>query len=164
MTEDEKTRALLTDELTGLGNRFAWDDRDRMSFQALLDVEGLKWVNDSVGWRAGDELLRVVAAAIHAEGLTGYRLGGDEFVFEAENAAAVEAAVDGIRRRLESVEVDAVFPDGSARRLRGPRVHAGIGRSLDEAAAALIDSKRAGIRAGERAERGARPRGLAEVA
>ena len=64
MTEAEKTRALLVDELTGLGSRRAWDDRDRMPVQAMLDIEGLKWINDNVGWPAGDELLRVVAAAI----------------------------------------------------------------------------------------------------
>ena len=82
MTEEEKTRALLVDVLTGLGNRWAWEDQDRRQVQAMLDVEGLKWVNDNVGWQAGDELLRVVASAICNEGVRGYRLGGDEFVFE----------------------------------------------------------------------------------
>jgi GGDEF domain-containing protein len=127
-------------------------------------VEGLKWVNDNVGWRAGDDLLCVVAAAIRAEGVCGYRLGGDEFVFEGDDGTAVDDAVARIRLRLESVELEVVLPDGGRRRLRGPRVHAGIGRSLDEAAAALIVAKHAGVRTGERAERGTRPRGLAEVA
>ena len=45
MTQDEKVRALLTDELTGLGNRRAWEEGSRRPVQAMLDVEGLKWVN-----------------------------------------------------------------------------------------------------------------------
>ena len=42
MTEAEKTRALLIDELTGLGSRRAWDDRDRMPARAMLDIEGAR--------------------------------------------------------------------------------------------------------------------------
>ena len=163
MTEGEKMRALLTDELTGLGNRRAWEEGSRRPVQAMLDVEGLKWVNDNLGWAAGDELLRAVAAAIREEGVVGYRLGGDEFVFEAEDRASVQAAIDGITRRLGAAGIETTLPDGPTRRLKGARVHAGIGRSLDEADAALNSAKKAGIAAGERAERGDRPRGLSEV-
>jgi GGDEF domain-containing protein len=87
MTEAEKTRALLVDELAGLGSRRACDDCDRMPAQAMLEREGLKWINDDVGSPAGDELLRFVAATIGDEGVTGYRLGGDEFAFEGEDEA-----------------------------------------------------------------------------
>jgi GGDEF domain-containing protein len=163
MTEAEKTRALLVDELTGLGSRRAWDDHDRMSVQAMLDIEGLKWINDNVGWPAGDELLRVVAAAIGDEGVTGYRLGGDEFAFEGKDEAAVATTIERIRGRLREASIEAIGRDGSPRRLRGPRVHAGIGRSLEEAASALRGAKQAGVVSGERAARGTRPLGLTEV-
>ena len=163
MTEDEKLRALLTDELTALGNRRAWEESSRRPVQAMLDVEGLKWVNDNLGWAAGDELLRAVATAIRDEGVVGYRLGGDEFVFEGEDGGSIQAAVDRITRRLGAAGIAARLPDGSTRRLKGARVHAGIGPSLDEADAALNSAKKAGIAAGERAERGHRPRGLSEV-
>jgi GGDEF domain-containing protein len=164
MTEEEKTRALLVDELTGLGNRRAWEDRERLPVVAMFDVEGLKWINDNVGWPAGDELLRVVASAICDEGVRGYRLGGDEFVFEGENEAEVASAIDRIRGRVRGAAIVAVGGDGSRRRLRGPRVYAGMGRSLDEAAFTLRAAKKAGIAGGERAVRGARPHGLAETA
>jgi len=164
MTEEEKTRALLVDELTGLGNRRAWEDRERLPVLAMLDVEGLKWVNDNVGWPAGDELLRAVAAAIRAEGVRAYRLGGDEFAFEGAGEVAVSAAIDRIRERLRDASIETIGRAGSCRRLRGPRIHAGIGRSLDQAASALRDAKKAGVASGERAARGTRPRGLAEVA
>jgi diguanylate cyclase (GGDEF)-like protein len=163
MTESEKIRALLTDELTGLGNRRAWEDRERRPFQAMLDVEGLKWVNDNLGWAAGDALLRTVADAIRAQDVRGYRLGGDEFVFEGESWAAVEAVLEGILRHLRKAEVEATLAGGTTRRFRGAAVHAGIGRSLDEADAALNDAKKAGVAAGLRAARGARPSGLKEV-
>ena len=106
MTEGEKMRALLTDELTGLGNRRAWEEGSRRP---------------------------------------------------------VQAAIDGITRRVGAAGIEATLPDGPTRRLKGARVHAGIGRSLDEADAALNSAKKAGIAAGERAERGDRPRGLSEV-
>jgi diguanylate cyclase (GGDEF)-like protein len=163
MTDEEKVRALLTDELTGLGNRRAWEQADRRPVQAMLDVEGLKWVNDNLGWAAGDELLRAVAAAIREEGVLGYRLGGDEFVFEGEERPAVEGAVGRIRKRLLAARIEARLKDGSAWRINGARIHAGIGRSLDEAGAALVSAKKAGIAAGQRAERGDRPRGLSET-
>jgi hypothetical protein len=74
MTEDEKLRALLTDELTGLGNRRAWEEGERMPVQAMVDVEGLKWANDNIGWALGDALLLTVANAIREQGVKGYRL------------------------------------------------------------------------------------------
>ena len=163
MTEEEKTRALLVDELTGIGSRRAWEDRDLMPVLAMLDVEGLKWINDTVGWRAGDEVLRVVAAAIAAESALGYRLGGDEFALEGEDEAGVAATIDRIRGRLREATVEAIDHVGRPRRLRGPRIHAGIGRSLEQAASALSAAKKAGIAVGERAARGARPRGLASA-
>jgi len=163
MTEEEKTRALLVDELTGLGNRRAWEDRERLPVLAMLDVEGLKWVNDNLGWPAGDELLRAVAAAIRAEGVRAYRLGGDEFAFEGAEEAVVAVQIERIRGRLRDASIE-VSRDGSCRRLRGPRIHAGIGRSLDQAASVLRDAKKTGVASGERAARGTRPRGLAEVA
>jgi hypothetical protein len=54
--------------------------------------------------------------------------------------------------------------DGSKKRFRGATVDAGIGRSLDEADAALNEAKKAGVVAGVPAARGARPSGLKEVA
>ena len=163
MTEDEKVRALLTDELTGLGNRRAWEEGERKPVQAMLDVEGLKWVNDNVGWALGDALLRTVASALRAHGVRGYRLGGDEFVFEGETRAAVKAVVDRVRRHVEKAAVEATFSDGAKRRFTGATIHAGIGGSLDEAHAALNAEKKASVAARQRAPRGGRPPRLTEV-
>jgi len=77
------------DQLTGLGNRRAWDERvataerhDDAVGVVMLDVDWLKVVNDDFGHDAGDRLLRTVAgvlAAVTPEDAAVCRLGGDEF-------------------------------------------------------------------------------------
>ncbi|HEY2276330.1 MAG TPA: EAL domain-containing protein [Steroidobacteraceae bacterium] len=82
------------DSLTGLPNRMLLDDRitqtiaqaDRQSHEfavLVIDLDRFKIVNDSLGHRAGDELLREVAqrlkSAVRTVDTTA-RLGGDEFV------------------------------------------------------------------------------------
>jgi diguanylate cyclase (GGDEF)-like protein len=82
-----------TDSLTGLRNRRAWDTelerqlanatRSNQSFCVLLlDLDGLKRINDEHGHQAGDRALKTAAAAWSGEIRTGdliARLGGDEF-------------------------------------------------------------------------------------
>lgn len=81
------------DRLTGLLNRRGWDDRVDLHFDAsrlqarsrlvaMLDLDQLKQVNDSLGHDRGDDLLRSTAtrlAQTFADGATVARLGGDEF-------------------------------------------------------------------------------------
>jgi diguanylate cyclase (GGDEF)-like protein len=81
-----------TDELTGLANRRALLERakgivasasaSRPAALLLMDLDGFKEVNDSLGHSAGDELLRQVGprlrAALRADDVLA-RLGGDEF-------------------------------------------------------------------------------------
>ena len=89
-----------TDVLTGLPNRRAL--RRRLSAEVrrsvrygtpvsllLVDVDGLKKVNDAQGHAAGDRVIRSIAIAI-TDGLRdsdfGARWGGDEFAIVAPNA------------------------------------------------------------------------------
>lgn len=80
----------VTDALTGLANRRAWDQRlellapdmpARVSL-AMLDLDGFKALNDARGHMVGDQALRASAAAwrsvLRPEDLLA-RLGGDEF-------------------------------------------------------------------------------------
>lgn len=79
------------DALTGLGNRRAVDDAlidlergESAVALAIVDVDGLKRLNDSHGHARGDEVLTAVAGALRdrfpaSEGWTVGRLGGDEF-------------------------------------------------------------------------------------
>lgn len=90
--ELEKTRVIsYTDGLTGLGNRRGYDqeifkicDSEQLLnyIIVVMDVNGLKTVNDTLGHDAGDELLLGAAECISRSfGKIGnvYRTGGDEF-------------------------------------------------------------------------------------
>jgi diguanylate cyclase len=97
------------DSLTGLPNRLLLDDRitqaiaqaNRQAHEfavAVLDLDRFKLINDSLGHRAGDELLCEVAVrlkgAIRAVDSIA-RLGGDEFVI----------VFDGPMPRAETLEM-----------------------------------------------------------
>jgi diguanylate cyclase (GGDEF)-like protein/PAS domain S-box-containing protein len=82
------------DPLTGLANRLTLtdtlgrllEDGDRQTTIAILDLDGFKDVNDTLGHSTGDQLLMEVAgrlkaaAASRAPDALACRLGGDEFV------------------------------------------------------------------------------------
>ena len=81
------------DSLTGLANRRFFHDRLEQSLQEarrsgemvavmFIDLDGFKLINDNIGHRAGDALLRAVADRIREnvrDSDTVARMGGDEF-------------------------------------------------------------------------------------
>ncbi len=87
---DQLGYAAAHDELTGLLNRSGLADEvgqlpvtGRSGRLAVLDLNGLKSVNDVYGHAAGDQLLRATAELLTAAAGPGWligRLGGDEFV------------------------------------------------------------------------------------
>jgi two-component system, cell cycle response regulator len=109
---DELRRLSTTDALTGLSNRHAFQARLREEWRRarrygtalallLIDVDGLKQVNDQQGHEAGDRVLRDVAGAIRytLRGTDiGSRWGGDEFAIIAPGT--VTAAADRLGHRL----------------------------------------------------------------
>jgi diguanylate cyclase (GGDEF)-like protein len=105
-----------TDPLTGLATRRAWDvaitERTRSrhdgadSFAVvLIDLDGLKEINDTHGHHAGDDALAATALALRAalrDGDLVARLGGDEFAIVIPEAN-VEATIALTERILTAL-------------------------------------------------------------
>jgi diguanylate cyclase (GGDEF)-like protein/PAS domain S-box-containing protein len=84
----------------------------------LLDLDGFKEVNDTVGHEAGDRLLTAVAAALQTGSRasdTVARLGGDEFAVLIDEASARDAKRVG-ERMLDRLHERAVIGDGAGAR------------------------------------------------
>lgn len=108
-------RSADTDALTGMPNRGAFTRTLDRAIEAarrdgtplalmLVDLDGFKRINDTFGHMAGDEVLKAVAAGLHAPWLKGAcaaRLGGDEFAVIVEDAGLL-ANDRVLAARLES--------------------------------------------------------------
>lgn len=161
---EQVRRDAMTDALTNLANRKAFDERLAATCAeddgaalclALLDIDHFKRFNDTWGHQTGDQVLRYVSTVLSrtcGERRFAARFGGEEFaiIFPGETAATVMAALEGIRqevgsrslrRRSTNEELGAVtISSGFAERLPGETAAA----LLERADAALYASKRAG--------------------
>jgi diguanylate cyclase (GGDEF)-like protein len=110
-TVDRMARLAFQDPLTRLANRRALDDTlealrvtGRRVAVAVIDVDGLKAVNDAEGHERGDEVLCGVAEALtsaagETPGAMVARMGGDEFCVVLPDAGRRNA--DWVLRRAE---------------------------------------------------------------
>jgi diguanylate cyclase len=116
---NQQLRYLAThDPLTGLPNRALLDDRlDQAIAHAhraqgqfavlLVDLDRFKLINDSLGHRAGDELLKEVAhrlTGVLRDSDTLARLGGDEFVVVTSSLENPESAQQVAGRMIAALE------------------------------------------------------------
>jgi diguanylate cyclase (GGDEF)-like protein len=124
---------IVTDDLTGVANRRQLEkefaramyvqSRTGQAFSLLLiDLDGFKKVNDSIGHQAGDEVLaevaKLIAAMVRPTDILA-RWGGDEFVIlSASTLEEAEKMADRIRAAL------------AGRRLAGPGSAADDPRNL----------------------------------
>lgn len=106
------------DPLTGLANRWGLDRdiarelarADRLDHRlavVAIDLDGLKWVNDTDGHAAGDKTLCDLADAMRSSlrrGDMAYRIGGDEFVLVLTETDSVRdtMAPDMVVKRMEA--------------------------------------------------------------
>ena len=131
--EEQLLMAALTDGLTGLFNRRAFDDRlerdwtgtvgsgGRMSL-LLIDIDRFKLFNDTYGHQAGDDCLRVVALAArgalqHLDGMVA-RYGGEEFAAILPGLDLPHAMdfAEGVRRAVWAAEIPHLLnKDGAGR-------------------------------------------------
>ncbi|GAB4082629.1 GGDEF domain-containing protein [Modestobacter muralis] len=113
-------QSALTDGLTGVANRRAFDDAlerevanavraDSALAVVIIDLDHFKSLNDSFGHQAGDDVLRAVGAALRScvrRGDVVARYGGEEFALVLPGASvddAVEVA-DRVRAALREID------------------------------------------------------------
>lgn len=115
--EDQLRSQALHDALTGLPNRILLMDRiaqaivvaerQRSSvFVCFFDLDHFKYINDTLGHEAGDEVLKNISGRILAcvrKCDTLARLGGDEFVLLLENVNDAKAIPKLVQKILKSV-------------------------------------------------------------
>jgi diguanylate cyclase (GGDEF)-like protein len=109
----ESHQQAVTDDLTGLGNRRHLVDRLHSAIETsaegdgelallLIDLDGFKELNDTLGHPAGDEVLRQIgprlSSILRAED-TLARLGGDEFAVVLTPGDEATASAAGLRLR-----------------------------------------------------------------
>ncbi len=116
------------DSLTGLYNRRHFNDFLAQLFSEvdryggtltcmMIDLDNFKQVNDSLGHKAGDELLRLTASVIERsirEADIAVRYGGDEFVILMPQTTTLEARSSAERiltRFINDIETD--MPEAS---------------------------------------------------
>ncbi|MFL9964433.1 cyclic di-GMP phosphodiesterase [Paraburkholderia sediminicola] len=117
LAQERLTELANTDELTGLSNRNAIQDKIRAAIEhagpheevgvLFLDLDNFKKVNDHYGHVFGDDLIRDVSAAIGGclnEGDALARLGGDEFIVLAARGTSheLEATAQRILERMRA--------------------------------------------------------------
>jgi diguanylate cyclase (GGDEF)-like protein len=110
----------FTDGLTGVANRSCFDRELKKTIKnaglfpavyfsvIMIDINGLKRINDNLGHDKGDEMIRAVADMLRSvcrETDTLSRMGGDEFIILLPATTSTEAAVvtDRIRDREKSL-------------------------------------------------------------
>jgi diguanylate cyclase (GGDEF)-like protein len=151
-------RLARVDAQTGLGNRRAFDEAltvevARTARQGtplsvgLVDIDGLRRVNDGWGHLEGDRCLREVALAMERSLRTTdrcFRWGGDEFVVVLPGSD-LSAADDVMRRVTANVGEDCTAPDGSSIELTWGAAAIPVGSSAEDALAradvALMERK-----------------------
>ena len=163
---DQVRRDAMTDGLTNLTNRKAFDERLAQVCKhadaegeavtlAIIDIDHFKHFNDTWGHQIGDQVLRYVASVIGRLGAAprvAARYGGEEFaiVFPAESGRTAMAVLEEIRlevssralkRRSTNEDLGAITVSaGFAERLAGETTMS----LVERADAALYASKHAG--------------------
>jgi diguanylate cyclase (GGDEF)-like protein len=139
---EELEHLSLTDPLTGLGNRRAFERDLPVTLKRahrtgepvtllFIDVDHLKQLNDRYGHAAGDETLRVLGGVLRSSIRLGtdtaYRAGGDEFL--------MVLAGDRNAGNAVAARVSAAFQERSA---HGSRISAGVVLWDGDASAAML--------------------------
>ena len=161
--EEQLVRQALHDPLTGLANRALFTDRLEHALARgrrpgvtvailVIDLDGFKDINDSLGHDAGDDLLTIAGMRLHGHarpGDTMARLGGDEFGVLLEDITAAEA-VRSAQALLEGLATPIVLRD----RDLTPTASIGIAIAAGEDAETLLRNADTAMYAAKRQGKG----------
>ena len=120
--ETEKLfRLAYTDAMTGLYNRNAYEEKLEKLNRAnarldnimvvIVDINKMKFINDTYGHRTGDETIKTVAECLCKTVGTKadvYRIGGDEFICIAERD--ISAYISELKDLLSFVGKEKMYP------------------------------------------------------
>jgi diguanylate cyclase (GGDEF)-like protein len=145
MVSDVSERA-RRDTLTGLENRAAWEQdiagipAESNWAVAMIDLDGLKKVNDEQGHKVGDKYLQRFAsdlASVAPLGAVPYRLSGDEYIIRWPGGS--EEQLRSTLNVLSAQEDTAAFSFGVA---QGPRDASDPAGLLDIADGQMYEMKK----------------------
>lgn len=166
IAEEQLRQLAHFDQLTGLPNRVSLQedidkilkeragDPARSIIEAMVDLDGFKDVNDTLGHPTGDRLLQEVARRLSSvsDETQVYRLGGDEFVLLVDDCADPLFATEIVETKLtcltKQFDVDGhqLFIAASAGIAVGPSHGSTANDLLANADLALYDAKAADSR------------------
>lgn len=163
MTEAERKAAIeelrhdaMINDLTGLGSRLAWEQVEKKAFIAAIDADSLKYVNDTLGNKAGDELLVKIGKALKAEfGKDAYHISGDEFWVHSDSMDDLVISLGAVQNKLKTET--ATGPGGT---ITGLGFSYGVAETENAADREMKADKKTRQKEGLRVERGERPAGV----
>lgn len=160
MTLEEARTALMTDHLTGIKNRRAYDESEKLPIQVSIDADSLKWVNDNMGHQeGGDAMLKIIADALDFETGDAYHISGDEFVVQAYTEDEANEIMAAVQKSLDQSTIKVTKEDGETITLKGIGASYGTGKDINTAELGLASDKQRRESEGLRAARGEQPPG-----
>ena len=141
MSPEEMRRALLVSEKTGLPNKRAFDETEASPFVAMIDVNGLKALNDEFGYSAGDMLIQRVAEVLIGAGLNAYHDKGDEFLCTGKSHRELRRKLAHAQTLIGTQRLPIEGLDGRVKVMASAGFCYGIGPDIREAERSLKHQK-----------------------
>lgn len=144
MSPEEQYKAAYTHKITGLPNARAFADVGPAPAHGFSDVSGLKWLNDTYGNAAGDNLLEANARALQDAGVEAYHTGGDEFQMRHTNLADLNQRMAQASQNFQNAIIEVRDPaTGKVEHYTGAQFRYGTGPDAATAEQGMMANKKA---------------------